>query len=111
MTSVVFSLEVLPRAGGSCRWFDPLRALVTRSCSDPVLVRARLAKGGSWSYNGPRAPAPAGGPLPRDRVGDRPLRRVRQHGAHGAAQRHVPGSSPSSSAIMSDERSEPSRRR
>lgn len=61
VTSVVFSLEVLPRAGSTCNWFDPVRALVNRSCSDPVLVRARLAKGGGWSFNGPRRLAlPAG---------------------------------------------------
>lgn len=54
VATVVFSLEVLPRAGKTCRWFDPVRALVTRRCSEPVLVRAELAKGGRWSYSGPR---------------------------------------------------------
>jgi|GEM_PF-4495096 len=55
VASVVFSLEVLPRSGTTCRWLHPVRALVTRSCSDPVLVRAKLAKGGRWSYSGSRA--------------------------------------------------------
>ncbi|HVF78305.1 MAG TPA: choice-of-anchor Q domain-containing protein [Solirubrobacteraceae bacterium] len=61
VTSVVFSLEVLPRSGATCNWFDPVRALVNRSCSDPVLVRAPVAKGGAWSFNGPPGLAlPAG---------------------------------------------------
>lgn len=54
VASVLFSLEVLPRSGGTCRWFDPLRALVTRRCSQPVLVRAKLGSRGRWSYSGPR---------------------------------------------------------
>lgn len=54
VATVVFSLEVLPRAGTTCRWLDPVRAVVTRSCSDPLLVRAELAKAGRWSFDGPR---------------------------------------------------------
>lgn len=54
VASVVFSLEVLPRSGGRCRWFHPVRALVTRSCASPPLVRAKLAKGGRWGFAGPR---------------------------------------------------------
>jgi len=53
VASVVFSLEVLPRSGRTCRWFDRERALVTRSCSNPVLVRAKLSQG-RWRFNGPR---------------------------------------------------------
>ncbi len=55
VATVVFSLEVLPRAGTRCRWFRRVRAVVTRACSDPVLIRAKLAKGGRWSFDGPRA--------------------------------------------------------
>ncbi len=55
VATVVFSLELLPRAGTTCRWFHPVRAVVTRACSDPVLVRAKLATGGRWSFDGPRA--------------------------------------------------------
>lgn len=54
VAAVDLSLEVLPRSGRTCRWFHPVRALVSRSCSEPVLVRAKLARGGSWSYSGPR---------------------------------------------------------
>lgn len=53
VASVVIAMDVLP-AGRTCRWFSPQRGLVTRSCRDPVLVRARVAKDGTWSYAGPR---------------------------------------------------------
>ena len=53
VASVVIAMDVLP-AGRTCRWFSPQRGLVTRSCKDPVLVRARVAKDGTWSYAGPR---------------------------------------------------------
>ncbi len=53
VASVVIAMDVLP-SGRTCRWFSPQRGLVTRSCKDPVLVRARLAKDGTWSYAGPR---------------------------------------------------------
>jgi hypothetical protein len=53
VASVVVAIDVLP-SGRTCRWFSPQRGLVTRSCKDPVLVRARLAKDGTWSYDGPR---------------------------------------------------------
>lgn len=55
VATVLFSLELLPRSGTTCRWFHPVRALVTRRCSDPVLVAAKLAKGGRWSFDGRRS--------------------------------------------------------
>jgi hypothetical protein len=53
VASVVVAMDVLP-SRRTCRWFSPQRGVVTRSCKDPVLVRARLAKSGTWSYAGPR---------------------------------------------------------
>lgn len=52
---------VRPRAGSAqtstrCRWFDPRRGIVSRSCNRPVFFRARLAANGvNWAYTVPRA--------------------------------------------------------
>jgi hypothetical protein len=53
VASVAFSLEVLPASGGTCRWFSPQRGVVSRSCTEPLFVRAKLANGGRWFYDGP----------------------------------------------------------
>lgn len=34
-----------------CAWLDPKKGIVLRSCSKPVLILAKLAKDGSWTYN------------------------------------------------------------
>ena len=34
-----------------CAWFDAKKGLLKRSCSKPVLIVAKLAKDGSWTYN------------------------------------------------------------
>jgi hypothetical protein len=34
-----------------CNWLDPKRGVVQRSCAKPVLILAKLAKDGSWSYD------------------------------------------------------------
>jgi PKD domain len=33
-----------------CTWFDPKKGLLKKSCSKPVLIVAKLAKDGSWTY-------------------------------------------------------------
>jgi hypothetical protein len=33
-----------------CNWLDPARGVVTRSCTKPVLILAKLAKDGTWTY-------------------------------------------------------------
>jgi hypothetical protein len=33
-----------------CTWFDPKKGLLRKSCSKPVLIVAKLAKDGSWTY-------------------------------------------------------------
>lgn len=81
---VVFSLELLPRSGASCRWVHPQRGRVTRSCAEPVLVRAKLAKGGRWSFTGPRALRLPGG---RYRVRVAGTDRAGVHGNSAPARR------------------------
>ena len=34
-----------------CAWLDPAKGIVLRSCAKPVLILARLAKDGTWTYN------------------------------------------------------------
>jgi hypothetical protein len=34
-----------------CAWLDPKKGIVLRSCSKPVLILAKLAKDGAWTYN------------------------------------------------------------
>ena len=34
-----------------CAWLDPKKGIVLRSCSKPVLILAKLATDGSWTYN------------------------------------------------------------
>jgi hypothetical protein len=33
-----------------CAWFDPKKGLLKKSCNKPVLILAKLAKDGSWTY-------------------------------------------------------------
>ena len=54
VAAVVFSLQALPATGRTCRWFDPVRGVVTRRCADPLLVRAKLTGRGRWAYSAPR---------------------------------------------------------
>ena len=34
-----------------CAWLDPAKGIVLRSCAKPVLILAKLAKDGTWTYN------------------------------------------------------------
>jgi hypothetical protein len=34
-----------------CAWLDPKKGVVLRSCAKPVLILAKLAKDGVWTYN------------------------------------------------------------
>jgi hypothetical protein len=33
-----------------CTWFDPKKGLLKKSCGKPVLIVAKVAKDGSWTY-------------------------------------------------------------
>ncbi len=53
---VLLTLEKLGRssstsASARCTWFDARRGLVRRSCAKPVLLVAKLAADGSWTFN------------------------------------------------------------
>ena len=49
---VVLTLEKL---GGTsttkCKWFNPSKGIVLRSCKKPPLILAKLAANGTWTYN------------------------------------------------------------
>ncbi|MDX6638947.1 MAG: Esterase depolymerase [Solirubrobacterales bacterium] len=53
--TVALSLQKVGSGHARCRWLDPKRGLVTRSCAKPVLLKAKLGKHGTWTYRVPRA--------------------------------------------------------
>jgi len=55
VVGVVLTLERLTTTASApakkCRWFNPTKGIVLKSCTKPILVLAKLAANGTWSYN------------------------------------------------------------
>ncbi|HEV2775601.1 MAG TPA: hypothetical protein VGV90_08420 [Solirubrobacteraceae bacterium] len=49
---VIVTIQKLGTApGAKCKWFNATKGLVLKSCTKPVLLLARLAANGTWTYN------------------------------------------------------------
>ncbi|MDP8968170.1 MAG: hypothetical protein M3N04_06190, partial [Actinomycetota bacterium] len=50
---VVLTIQKLgtTRARTKCKWFNPKKGIVLRSCKKPPLLLAKLAANGTWTYN------------------------------------------------------------
>ncbi|CAA9533345.1 MAG: hypothetical protein AVDCRST_MAG67-4451 [uncultured Solirubrobacteraceae bacterium] len=49
---VVLTIEKLGTTSTTkCKWFNPAKGIVLRSCKKPPLVLAKLAANGTWTYN------------------------------------------------------------
>ena len=48
---VVLTIEKLGGTATKCKWFNPKKGIVLRSCKKPPLLLAKLAANGTWTYN------------------------------------------------------------
>ncbi len=58
---VIVTIQKLGTAAGAkCKWFNATKGIVLKSCTKPVLLVARLAADGTWTYNANAAKLSAG---------------------------------------------------
>ncbi|HEV2784822.1 MAG TPA: choice-of-anchor Q domain-containing protein [Solirubrobacteraceae bacterium] len=48
---VVLTIEKLGGTATKCKWFNPKKGIVLRSCKKPPLLLAKLAANGTWTYS------------------------------------------------------------